>query len=224
MTPRKDGEVSSKLCVAASAIAGVANPLAGATITLIGVISEVYFSKSYEKKQEKLTEGFCEKLDISDTELIDVLGEYQTEQDCIDTIIEFSKKAVLTYSKQSIKLMGKLLAEVITDRRSMTALDFSVLDLLEKMNDYDLDNFTFIANVFAQNKEEYKEGIYASVDVLKKECSKDVQVLSTFNKLQNYYALEVYEGVSIDGADGFVSQYMGQFYRVTEIGVKILNL
>ena len=223
MSSKKDGEVSLKLSTVAGAVAGVANPMAGAAITLIGVISDFYFSKSNEKKQEKLTEGFCEKLNIESTELSDVMEEYKNEQNCIDAIIEFSKKAVLTYSKKSIKLMGKLLAEIVTERRNMTALDFAVLDLFEKMNDYDLGNLVFVKRVFDENNKEYNEGIYAEVDKLKECCSNDIQVLSTFNKLQNYYALEVQNDVSIEENGNFI-QYMGQFYSVTDIGYKILTL
>lgn len=196
MAEIKDGKMVAGVGTVASAIAGVVCPPAGAAITILSYISGEILEIVNERKQVILTEGYLEAASETEEEILIQLKSYADTSVGAENILEFCKKAVLTHSDKAVRLMGKMLYNIESNKREMEQKDFIILALLSEMNDYDIDNLREIHQIYEIYKKPYQQGILLSEMDIERYSSDKTALCATLKKLETNYVIDVFDEVT----------------------------
>lgn len=212
--------------VAGSAISAVCLP-AGVAIVGTGEAITIIGNKVYERRCSVLCNSIkdhCNNTEHTNLLFSDysrIIESQGYKSGLYEDVLNTVRKAVLCESDVIIRIMGMVISKSLDENRRLSEDELCLLDALDKMNNYDLANYSYISEQFAEfAKESKSEGLILNEYSIVNETKSDIDTLrNTAKKLDRIgflYSLGAVDWpADEDGVEEAVE--VGTFYKKSRI-------
>ena len=162
---------------------------------------------------------------------IDKLIKYMDNQKKAEFIYSTMKKIVNSNSKICCYIMGLLFNDITKKDREINQIDIALINALGELNDFDINNFYQLLNIYYKTNIQKSKGKYINVSAINK-YSKELQInidelTLTTEKCDKYqiFNRETDANLNIDEDDVGSSQLdYDDDYKITVLGKKLYDL